>query len=194
MISHAIARAGLCTPALGVARSGRAQRPCGVGAVPPHTARGKPTVRRALRSDQAQTVDDAKTVQVIAEVMGAVEAESQSIGAGISSRIALTREARYAVLSCVVCSCVVCSCVVCRVSCGVWRGIRIGARLHVHVQRFHAIPSLSLSLPLSHTHTHTPRHPRAVCERPSRRPFAQRYSSLWQSCSWVCWSGIWRCA
>mmetsp|Transcript_1056 Transcript_1056/g.3256 ORF Transcript_1056/g.3256 Transcript_1056/m.3256 type:complete len:546 (+) Transcript_1056:202-1839(+) len=93
MISHAIARAGLCTPALGVARSGRAQRPCGVGAVPPRTARGKPTVRRALRSDQAQTVDDAKTVQVIAEVMGAVEAESQSIGAGISSRIALTREA-----------------------------------------------------------------------------------------------------
>ena len=106
MISHAIARAGLCTPALGVARSGRAQRPCGVGAVPPHTARGKPTVRRALRSDQAQTVDDAKTVQVIAEVMGAVEAESQSIGAGISSRIALTREARYSVLTCVVCSCV----------------------------------------------------------------------------------------
>ncbi len=194
MISHAIARAGLCTPALGVARSGRAQRPCGVGAVPPHTARGKPTVRRALRSDQAQTVDDAKTVQVIAEVMGAVEAESQSIGAGISSRIALTREARYAVLSCVVCrvSCVPVSCVVwCLARDSYWGASPCPCP---------AFPchTLSLSLPLplslSHTHTHTPRHPRAVWERPSRRPFAQRYSSLWQSCSWVCWSGIWRCA
>ena len=193
MISHAIARAGLCTPALGVARSGRAQRPCGVGAVPPHTARGKPTVRRALRSDQAQTVDDAKTVQVIAEVMGAVEAESQSIGAGISSRIALTREARYAVLSCVVCSCVPVSCVVCRVVFGA--GFVLG-RVSMSISSV-SMPyplSLSPSLSLSHTHTHTPRHPRAVCERPSRRPFAQRYSSLWQSCSWVCWSGIWRCA
>ena len=148
----------MCTPALGVARSGRAQRPCGVGAVPPHTARGKPTVRRALRSDQAQTVDDAKTVQVIAEVMGAVEAESQSIGAGISSRIALTREARYAVLSCVVCSCVPVSCVVCRVVFGA--GFVLG-RVSMSMSSV-SMPyplslslSLSLSLPLSHTHAHT---------------------------------------
>lgn len=105
MISYAISRAGLCVRGLSAAPSS-ARATSGGGARPPQTSRpslGVATrvpigiIHRALRSDQAQTVDDAKTVQVIAEVMNAVEAESQSIGAGISSKIALTREARYVV-------------------------------------------------------------------------------------------------
>ena len=52
-------------------------------------------VHRAVRSDEVQMVDDTKTVQLIAEVMNAVEAESQSIGSGISARIAQARESRY---------------------------------------------------------------------------------------------------
>lgn len=96
-------RAGSCALALSAAPSvARAAKP-GVGARPQV---GRPPlgvatrapagiVHRALRSDQTQAVDDTKMVQVIAEVMSAVEAETQSIGAGISDRIALTREARY---------------------------------------------------------------------------------------------------
>ena len=47
-----------------------------------------PLPLRAVRSDQAQTVDDTKTVQIIAEVMNAVESESKTIGTGITERIA----------------------------------------------------------------------------------------------------------
>lgn len=47
-----------------------------------------PHLSRAVRSDQAQTVDDTKTVQIIAEVMNAVETETKAIGSGITERIA----------------------------------------------------------------------------------------------------------
>ena len=45
-----------------------------------------------MRSDQAQTVDDTKTVQIIAEVMNAVESESKTIGTGITERNAAASE------------------------------------------------------------------------------------------------------